>query len=106
MSPKSALPRHVRGEWASTSRLGGVNEPGNTRSYSLPTTLGSVVPAVTFVPANGHAAGSTIRRAGDTGEQAYWMPPTAASGWLSGASRHWMVAAVGSFAAAGSFIVR
>src|SRR6516162_11606514 len=106
MSPKSALPRQVSGEWASTSRLAGVNDPWNTRSYSLATTFGSVVPAVTLVPANTHADGSTMRKSADTGEHAYWMPTTAASGWFSGGSRHWIVAAIGSLAAAGSFIVR
>src|SRR5215831_11349857 len=106
MSPKSDLPRQVSGEWARTSRLGGVNEPEKTRSYSLATTFGNVVPAVTFAPANTHADGSMMRRSADTGEHAYWMPTTAASGWFNGGSRHWMVAAMGSLAAAGSCIVR
>src|SRR3954447_15768056 len=106
MSAKSVLPRQVSGEWARTSKLGGVKDPGNTRSYSLATTFGSVVAAVAPVPANTHAEGSTTRRSAATGEHAYWMPTTAASGALRGGNRHCTVAAFGSLAAAGSFIVR
>src|SRR5437773_1314751 len=106
MSPKSALPRHVRGEWARTSRLEGVNDPANTRSYSFATTFGRTVAGVTPVPAYTQAPGSTTRRSAETGEQAYWMPTTAASGALSGGNLHCTVAALGSLAAAGSFIVR
>ena len=48
----------------------------------------------------------TIVMSAATGEQAYCTPTTCASGRLRGANRHWMVAAIGSLAAAGSFIVR
>src|SRR6478752_7163054 len=106
MSAKSDLPRHVSGEWASTSRLGGVHGPGNTRSYSLATTLGSVMPLVALVPANTHDDVSTMRRSAETGEHAYCTPTICASGRFSGARRHWMVAAFGSVLATGSLIVR
>src|SRR3954447_25889611 len=106
MSAKSALPRQVSGEWARTSKLAGVNDPGKTRSYSLATTLGSVVVEFTPVPAKTQADGSTTWRSAETGEQAYWMPTTAASGALRGGNRHCTVAAFGSLAAAGSFMVR